>query len=571
MLMDLSAQADIEAAITEWLLQRGKLDHAAVDRARRASAGIDNGRLHVVLTSLGLVSEADMAQAFSDVLGIPPVRQGDFPDEPVAADRLTARFLRDARAIPLAMTDTQLLLAVADPFDDFLQKAVRLAVGLPIGLRIAIPADIERAFERLYGTSRMDVDRSASEAADDLAEPSEDAQRLKDLASEAPVIKLVNTIISRAVEARASDVHIEPFEGDLRVRYRIDGLLRTMDPPPAEWRSAIVSRIKIMAKLNIAERRVPQDGRVKLAVRGQEIDFRVSTVPTMHGESVVMRILDKTAAVHDFSALGFDEETLEAYLGLLEQPNGIVLVTGPTGSGKTTTLYTSLLRLNTPDRKLITVEDPIEYQLYGINQIQVKAQVGLGFGEALRSILRQDPDVIMIGEIRDRETAQIAAQAALTGHVVLSTLHTNSAAGSVARLLDIGLEDYLLASTVNGIAAQRLVRILCTRCRQPHPAAADVIRELDLERHAAGEPIRIYRAAGCPACGGSGYLGRSAIAELLVMTDDLRRLALRKADARDIHKTAVASGMRTLYEDGLRKAIQGVTSIEEIMRVTRDV
>ncbi len=563
-------QDSVDARVASLLVARKKLDAVGLERARRVLDTAPGDRLHDVLVKLGLVAEVDVAGALAEALAIPLVEASLYPDEPADGERLSPRFLKEARIVPLSVEDGTLALAMADPLNSFALKSVELATGCRVAPRVGVPADIERALDRIYGAAGAGADGAIADGGE-LDQPTDDAERLKDLASEAPVIKLVNTIINRAVEARASDIHIEPFEGDLRVRYRIDGVLKVMEPaPPPELKAAMVSRIKIMAKLNIAERRLPQDGRVKLAVRGQEVDFRVSTLPTMHGESVVMRILDKSSTVLDFTALGFAEDILTSYLEVLEQPNGILLVTGPTGSGKTTTLYTSLRHLNAPETKLITVEDPIEYQLHGINQIQVRAQVGLTFAQALRSILRQDPDVIMIGEVRDRETAQIAAQAALTGHLVLSTLHTNSAAGSITRLLDIGLEDYLLASTLNGVTAQRLVRVLCPHCREPHPSLDDVAGELDLERYARGLPIRLYRATGCAACGGSGYVGRSVIAELLVMTEDLRRLTLRKADARDIHKTAVEAGMVTLYEDGVRKALKGLTSIEEVLRVTRD-
>jgi general secretion pathway protein E len=460
---------------------------------------------------------------------------------------------------------------MADPLDGFAVQAVEIAMQRPVLRRVAVPADVERAYERIYGRGGTAIGQIVEGLADAGIEGAdEDAERLKDLASEAPVIRLVNALINRAVEARASDIHIEPFENTLRVRYRIDGVLQEVETPPSRLKAAIVSRVKIMSKLNIAERRLPQDGRVKLAVRGKEVDFRVSTLPTMHGESVVMRILDKGSTVLDFAALGFEKDTLKGYLGLLERPNGILLVTGPTGSGKTTTLYTSLLRLNTPDKKILTVEDPIEYQLEGVNQIQVKPQVGLTFAHTLRSILRQDPDIIMIGEIRDLETAQIAAQAALTGHLVLSTLHTNSAAGTVTRLLDMGLEDYLLASTLIGITAQRLIRTLCPHCREPYPALPELIDEMQLRRFTEADPITFCRPVGCPRCNGTGYHGRSGIAEMLVMSDEVRRLTLRRAEAMEIQRAAVAVGMHTLYEDGSRKALKGSTSLEEVLRVTTD-
>jgi general secretion pathway protein E len=510
-----------------------------------------------------------MAAALAEVLGLSLAMPADFPDQPLLDSALSLKFLKDSRVLPLALDADEVVLAMADPLDDFAASAVAVAIGRPVRRRVAVPADIEKAQERLYGKSGS----ALSEVVDTLGDggvDGEDAERLKDMASEAPVIRFVNQVVGRAVEARASDIHIEPFENKLRVRYRIDGLLQEVETPPGRLTAAIISRVKIMSKLNIAERRLPQDGRIKLAIRGKEVDFRVSTVPTMHGESVVMRILDRGGAVFDFAALGLEPAVLEPYLQMLERPNGILLVTGPTGSGKTTTLYTSLLRLNTPEKKILTVEDPIEYQLEGVNQVQVKAQIGLTFASVLRSLLRQDPDIIMIGEIRDLETAQIAAQAALTGHLVLSTLHTNSAAGSVTRLLDMGVEDYLLASTLNGIAAQRLLRTLCTHCREPNPAIGEISRQMALDRFADDGPIRLYRPVGCPRCAGTGYHGRTGIAEMLMITDDVRKLILRREDAGTIQRAAVEGGMRTLYEDGMRKAARGITSLEEVLRVTRE-
>ncbi len=565
---------DVEDAVADALIRRGRLDQASLDRALRLrrERGDRAEHLHILLTQLGLVAEADVAEALAEVLDLPLIAAGDFPEEPALNGALSARFLKEARVIPVSETATGLRLAMANPLDAFALKAVEIAAGKPARAGVALPADIERAFERLYGSGGTAISQIVDGLGEgEIAERDEDAERLKDQASEAPVIRLVNLLVTRAVEARASDIHIEPYENTLRVRYRIDGVLHEVETPPVKLRSAIVSRVKIMAKLNIAERRLPQDGRVKLAIRGKEVDFRVSTLPTMHGESVVLRILDKGSAKFEFSVLGFEEDTLATYLDVLERPNGILLVTGPTGSGKTTTLYTSLLRLNTPEKKILTVEDPIEYQLDGVNQIQVKPKIGLTFANVLRSILRQDPDIIMIGEIRDLETAQIAAQSALTGHLVLSTLHTNSAAGTVTRLLDMGLEDYLLASTVNGITAQRLVRRLCPHCRTQAPAPAELITELRLERFAAPNgPILVYRPGGCDRCNGTGYHGRSAIAEMLVVSEDIRRMTLRKADSREIQRQAVEAGMRTLYDDGMRKALTGLTSIEEVVRVTRE-
>ncbi|HEX7339329.1 MAG TPA: ATPase, T2SS/T4P/T4SS family, partial [Rhodanobacteraceae bacterium] len=413
------------------------------------------------------------------------------------------------------------------------------------------------------GTIVENLDGDAASGGED------DVEHLRDLASEAPVIRLVNLIIQRAVEARASDVHIEPFESRLKVRYRIDGVLEEVEAPPASSTAAVISRVKIMARLNIAERRLPQDGRIQLRVQGKELDLRVSTVPTSFGESVVMRILDRESVVFDFARLGFTGAFEKQFIDVLERPNGILLVTGPTGSGKTTTLYTALSRVNTDKVKIITVEDPVEYQLEGINQIQAKPSIGLDFSNALRSIMRQDPDVIMIGEMRDLETCRIAIQSALTGHLVLSTLHTNSAAGGVTRLLDMGVEDYLLGSTINGILAQRLVRRLDPETAVAYEAPAEVIAQFELEKYTDARPIRLYKP-GTSEANPTGYHGRQAILEFLVMTDELRRLVMQHADAGDIERAARASGMRTMYEDGIAKALAGVTTLEEVLRVTQD-
>jgi general secretion pathway protein E len=398
-----------------------------------------------------------------------------------------------------------------------------------------------------------------------------DVERLKDLASEAPVIRLVSHLIANAGEQRASDIHIEALEHGLRARYRIDGVLQEIEPPPSRFRAAIVSRIKIMARLNIAERRLPQDGRIKLAVRGTPIDLRVSTIPTMYGEGVVMRVLDRQGVALDFAKLGIAGQNLEAYEEILGRPNGVFLVTGPTGSGKTTTLYAALTRLNSPEKKILTVEDPVEYHLEGINQIQVQPSIGLSFAHVLRSILRQDPDIIMIGEIRDVETARIAIQAALTGHFVLSTLHTNDAPSAITRLLDMGVEDYLLTSTMTGVASQRLVRTLCPNCREAEPALPELVEQLGLRRYANEREIMVYRPQGCAQCSHSGYYGRTGLIETLQISDSIRRLILRRVEAMELMKAAIDDGMQTMYDDGMRKALAGETTIEEVLRVTRDV
>ncbi len=555
-----------EKALGALLIERGKLDPRAFDRAMRVRAGDEEG-VTQLLSKLGLVSERDIAEALAEQLSLPLVTARDYPTLPLLEGKVSVRFLHNARVLPLAETPEGLVLAMANPLDRYAIDAMRMIADQDILPRVGVPAEIEAAAERLYATRKLPI--KAVDEEDD--EPIEyDVERLRDLASEAPVIRLVNHLVTKAVEARASDIHIEPFEHRLRVRLRIDGALRDIDSPPNRFRAAVISRVKLMAKLNIAERRLPQDGRIKLAVRGTPIDFRVATMPTMHGESVVLRVLDRESLALDFAAIGISGHDLETYLGALERPNGILLVTGPTGSGKTTTLYTSLVRLNTAEKKILTVEDPIEYQLEGINQIQVKQSIGLSFANVLRSILRHDPDIIMIGEIRDLETAEIAAQAALTGHLVLSTLHTNDAAGSIARLLDMGVADYLLTSVLNGVVGQRLVRILCRQCRQAYRAMPELVHQLKLARYAARSEFMLYHALGCEACNGTGYFGRTSIFEMLIVTDTIRRLILRHAESNELHRAAVEEGMRTMYDDGMMKALAGETTIEEVLKVTHD-
>ncbi|MDQ5908841.1 MAG: ral secretion pathway protein [Pseudomonadota bacterium] len=556
----------------ELLVAHQKLTDADLQRAKRVQEGAGEA-LDTLLLKLGLISERDLAEALTAQLNLPLVRPADYPETPATNGALSPRFLKDARVIPLADDEQGLTVAMANPTDEYVLSALRLATGKTILPQVGIPSELEAVFERLYGSGRSAMGQIVDSIglADDLTDE-EQIQHLKDLASEAPVIRLVNLMIARAVESRASDIHIEPFENRLKVRYRVDGVLREVESPPSRLSAAVISRIKIMAKLNIAERRLPQDGRIQLRAHGKEIDLRVSTVPTLWGESVVMRILDKASVVLDFPTLGFSPRTLERFLHILMMPHGIIVVTGPTGSGKTTTLYTALQTLNTPERKILTVEDPVEYQLEGINQIQVKAQINLTFANALRSIVRQDPDVIMIGEMRDLETAGIAVQSALTGHMVLSTLHTNDAAGGITRLMDMGVDDYLLTSTINGILAQRLVRLLCPHCRQPYEALPELVEEMRLRRFvetgSEGNGITLYKAVGCELCGGTGYRGRAAIMEFLTMTDTLRRLVLKHADATVLQAEAQQEGMDTMYEDGLRKAVAGVTTLEEVLRVT---
>jgi general secretion pathway protein E len=560
-------------AFADLLVGEGLADAAAISRARRAAEAASD-RLDFVLVKLGLISESDLCIAYAAYCHLPLIGPGDVPAKPVLADRLKLSFLKTNRVLPISLDDNSLLIATADPFVDEVAKAISYLLDVQVRLAVITPAEIERAFRTIYQDAgretRTDEEEVAALVSGDGSEF--DIERLRDIANEAPVIRLVNQMIARAVERGASDIHIEPGRDAVAVRYRIDGFLQQERLIPATLRAALTTRIKIMAKLDIAERRLPHDGRIKTAVRGVEIDIRVSTLPTVFGESIVMRILDRTRVELDFTKLGLDEETQASLHRLMSLPNGIVLVTGPTGSGKTTTLYTALKHLNRPELKLFTVEDPIEYQLSGINQIQVQPQIGLDFPAALRSILRQDPDVIMIGEIRDLETARIAIQAALTGHLVFSTLHTNSAVSAITRLIDIGLERYLLVSTVSGVMAQRLVRKLCRVCSRPHSEGGRMHGKLKMALP-EGVEIDLSRSrerVGCEVCGGTGYSGRTTISELLVIDDRIREaIGRRNQDQRAIEQLARAAGFRTLYEDGLVKVGAGETTLEEVLRVTR--
>jgi len=556
-------------ALGEALIAAGKLDKSGLERALRLANGRDE-RLANVLAKLGLVNERDLAAALAEQLNAPLVEPAHVPDIPLQIERLSPRFLKQSRILPLAETAAGYVLAMADPLDEYAIDAFRLATGQTPRICVAEPGLIEREIDRLYGaTLGNGADASTAlqaEQADDV-----DVERLKDMASEAPIIQLVNSLIGQAVELRASDIHIEPFENEFRVRYRVDGVLQGGTPLSDRLRAAVISRIKIMARLDIAERRLPQDGRVKMIVRGKSIDLRISTMPIMHGESAVMRVLDRDSVELDLDVLGVRGPGRARLDEILAAPNGIFMVTGPTGSGKTTTLYAALCAINSPEKKVLTVEDPIEYQIEGVNQVQVRPGIGLSFAHVLRSMLRQDPDVIMVGEIRDGETAKIAAQAALTGHLVLSTLHTNDAASAVTRLLDMGVEDYLLTSTVTGIAAQRLVRRLCPACREPYAAMDEIVEQFGLRQHRPAGDISLFRARGCNECNGRGYLGRTVVMEALKMTDRLRSLVLRHAEAKELQRAAVEEGMRTMFEDGVSKALDGITTLEEVMRTTRDV
>ena len=512
-------------------------------------------KLGRILIDLGFIAYREVLLALSEQLQVPLVLIDSAPPAIPEAEGLSPRFLRQSRCLPIGLTEAGLQLAMADPLDFETIAAVRSFTGLRVVPALAGEQEIVDAIDRYFGEQARPEETTVD------GQAGEDLEHLRDMASEAPVIRMVNTVIAQAVEKRASDIHIEPFDKIFRIRYRIDGVLYDQEPPPKAMKAALVSRVKLMAKLNIAERRLPQDGRIKIKTMGREVDLRVSTLPTLFGESVVMRLLDRSAGdFYDLRRLGFDDKMFARMEHYTQLPYGIFLVTGPTGSGKSTTLYSALKRINQSDKKIITIEDPVEYQMDGINQIHVNPQIGLTFAAGLRHIVRQDPDVIMVGEIRDRETADVAIRSALTGHFVYSTLHTNDAPSAVTRLTDMGVENYLISSSVVGVLAQRLVRVICQHCRV---SAGDRIAH-------DGRTVATFKGAGCDQCFGAGYKGRLGIFEMMDLNDDIRKLIMRNADAMELTKAARANGMRTLREDGWMKVENGVTTADEVLRVTQE-
>ncbi len=538
----------------EMLMERKLISQEDLDRALELQK--ERGeKIGKVLIDLGFVAARDVLSALSEQLGIPVVTFDERPVSSPETENLPPRFLRQFRCLPVTFHDHTVQLAMADPLDFETISAVRNCTGLKVEPVLAAEQEILDAIDRYYGQAeRADIEAEEGAANEDL-------EHLRDMASEAPVIRLVNAMIAQAVEKRASDIHIEPFEKEFRIRYRIDGVLYQQESPPREMKAAIISRVKLMAKLNIAERRLPQDGRIKIKTVGREVDLRVSTLPTLYGESVVMRLLDRSAGdFYDLHKLGFDDHMLTRMKHFTALPHGIFLVTGPTGSGKSTTLYSALKLINLTDKKIITIEDPVEYQMDGINQIHVNPQIGLSFAAGLRHIVRQDPDVIMVGEIRDRETADIAIRSALTGHFVYSTLHTNDAPSAITRLTDMGVENYLITSSVVAVLAQRLVRVICKNCRQPDGPRLTPF----------GETISTFRGAGCEVCFGSGYTGRLGIFELMELNEEIRALIMKNEDAVKITHAATRNGMRHLREDGWLKVANGMTTVDEVMRVTQE-
>ena len=557
-----------ESRIIETLVERGRLKADDIRRAEGLRASADATPLLPLLERLGVLSEQDHARVAAEVMGLSMVDPADAAESPPDAlaegAPVSPRFLRQFQLVPVDEADGMVEVWTADPWHAPPLDALALALSRPLSIKVAPRAAITALLARWYPEAEPATNDDEAAAGADL----EDVEHLKDLASEAPVIRIVNQILQRAVELRASDIHLEPFERDMALRYRIDGVLQEADAPPLAMAPAVMSRFKILAHLNIAERRLPQDGRIQLRVQGRELDLRVSTVPTTHGESLVLRLLDRENVTLDLGDLGYTEAQRTRFRQALAQPHGIVLVTGPTGSGKTTTLYAALAQLNQPGVKIITVEDPVEYRMDGINQIQVKPQIGLDFASALRAIVRQDPDIILVGEMRDIETARTAIQSALTGHLVLSTLHTNSAAGGLTRLRDMGIENYLVTSTVNALLAQRLVRRIEPTHAERYIASAQEIERFGLRRFQPEGDISLWRPVPS-ALSASGYLGRVAIVELLVMSDAIRHAVMQDATLGQLEAIARAEGHTSMAEDGIRKAMAGLTTLDEVLRVTQ--
>lgn len=541
------------------------------DYEKMIGASMPDEPFHRLAVRSGLVSEDDYLGLLQDAFGYGLLE--NLPEDYSPADflHISPSFMDEHAILPLRLGRDQILVVLNDPFDHLvLDTLKKLYPDREITIYVSRKEKIRHWIGQFFQEDQK-IRKGEEESQEEPVESAydfEDLEHLRDLASEAPVIKKVNQILTSAVEEGASDIHVEPFEDRVLVRFRRDGLLQEHQALPPNLQQAVNTRLKIMSRLDIAERRIPQDGRIKTKIAGKNIDIRVSCLPTVYGESVVMRILDRSSTSFSLESLGFPAREYRLFEELIHSPYGIILVTGPTGSGKTTTLYSALNSINSITKKIVTIEDPVEYELNGINQIHVNPKSGLTFAGGLRSIVRQDPDVILIGEIRDRETADIAIQSALTGHLVFSTLHTNDASGAITRLLEIGVEDYLLSASIIGIMAQRLVRILCTQCRKPFVPDDIIIEKYGLQRHFDRSPADLYQPVGCPGCSNTGYRDRTAIFELLVITDDIREMILKNKSAVTIRNMGLKQGMTLLRDDGWDKVVRGITSIEEVLRVT---
>jgi len=561
-------------ALGQILLETTSLDEESL-QAALAIQQERGGRIGEILINQKLVTEEEVFQALSRQLNIP--YWPEIADEELDLELLRTvpiNFCKRHTLLPLRSEGETVQVAVSDPLDLAPMDDLQLLLKKPVQAVLARPYNVLHAINRSYDmiseTAEKMVEGLHEEELDLLTTELEEPKDLLDSSDEAPIIRLVNSILYNSVKQRASDIHIEPFEKELVVRFRIDGVLYDIVRPPKRFQSSTISRIKIMAGLNIAEKRLPQDGRIRIKIGGKDVDIRVSVIPTAHGERIVMRLLDRTQVLLQLEEIGITGRKLEQIRKLIRMSYGIMLETGPTGSGKTTTLYAALSEINTPDKNIITVEDPIEYQLKGVGQIQVNPKIDLSFARGLRAILRQDPDVIMVGEIRDLETAEIAIQASLTGHLVLSTLHTNDAPTAITRLVDMGIEPFLVSSSLTGVVAQRLIRLLCPRCKEPYVPTDEELKEIQVDRYQIPNG-HFYRRSGCQHCADTGYLGRSGIYELLMVDDEIQNLILKGADANVIRKAAIAKGMTTLRQDGAEKVAAGLTTVQEVARVSQDV
>ncbi len=534
----------------------------------------NGGKLSEILVEKGFIDKRDLMVALSDELGIPPINLGKYKIDPEVIKLIPKKTAQHYKIIPVSKIGNVLTIAMADPLNIFAIDDIKSLTGFSIGPVITTDKDIEDAYDTYYGeTTHKEIEDIVSDMADDASletvEEKYDSgttEELMKLVQDTPVVKMTNLILSEAVKAKASDILIEPLETKLRIRYRVDGILQEGNNPPKSMHNGIISRIKVMSELDIAERRLPQDGRFKIRILNKEVDFRVSVLPSSFGEKIALRILDKTQATLDLDKLGFEPKPLEDLKKVATRPHGMILICGPTGCGKTTTLYSILKNIDTPEKNIITIEDPVEYLLYGINQVSIKPEIGLTFASSLRSILRQDPDVIMVGEIRDFDTVDIAIKAALTGHLVLSTLHTTTAIGSIVRLVNMGVEPFLLTSSVLLVAAQRLVRKLCPACKEPYKVDSVTCNKYKIKCPPGG--VTLFRPKGCPNCFNTGYRGRAGLIEVLVLTPQIRELIANKAQEYELREAARVEGMATLRENGITKVLEGVTSLEEILRLT---
>lgn len=559
-----------EKQLGQLLVSRGKLEADALETALREHHKTGE-RLGTILSKLGFVSQEDVLSALAEQLQIPFVRLGEQQIRKEVIEKIPAKLVNHYNLVPLEQYNGTMRVAVSDPLDIHMLDDLRLMLKLEIEPVVATPKDIQDAIKRYYGIGAATMEELMEDKAEETIDVERGIEDIDEMAEDASIVRFVNQVIGEAMSDRATDIHVEPLEHELRIRYRIDGMLYEAAIPPSikRFQSAIISRIKIMADLNIAERRLPQDGKIKIKMADKEYDLRVSTVPTPYGESVSIRILSRDSELVALDRLGLDEHNVTILRSMIQKPHGILFVTGPTGSGKSTTLYASLSEINTVDKKILTVEDPIEYRIPGVTQVQVQEHIDLTFKHVLRSFLRQDPDVIMVGETRDAETAQTAIQAALTGHLVFSTLHTNDAAGAVTRLMDMGIEPFLIASSVEGLIAQRLVRVLCPHCKQQYEPTPEVLRRLMLNKLDVTGAI-FMRPVGCEKCRYTGFRGRTAIYEIVRMSEELRAMIVDRQPANILKKQAISTGMRTIREDGWLKARAGVTTIDEVLRVTME-